>query len=151
MPEVNWNTFEVLPGAADVNFERLCRTIIQRHYGRYGDFRSLANQPGVEFHLRLNQSCELGEAGRWFGWQCKWYNIMSGRSIGTARKRSIEEALAKTEEVLPELTDWVLCTRHHLTSNDQKWFYALQTNMKLQLWTGCRDRRAPQRPSPNPT
>ena len=53
MPSLNWDEFECLPGAADANFELLCRTVVRRTYGRYGDFNALANQPGVEFHLRL--------------------------------------------------------------------------------------------------
>ena len=135
MPEANWNVFATLPGATNANFERLCRSIVQGHYSSYGEFRSLANQPGVEFHLKLDSPCELGESGRWFGWQCKWYNLPSGRSIGSARRRDIQDALAKTEEVLPNLTDWVLCTRYPLTASDQEWFYRLQENMKLHLWS----------------
>ena len=93
MPTLDWHRFMALPGAATSNFEMLWRILIRRHYGRFGDFRALANQPGVEFHLKLNSSCVLGDAGRWYGWQCKWYTIPSGKSIGSGRRSEIRRAL----------------------------------------------------------
>jgi len=135
--ELNWQIFAGLPGDKARNFEQLCRSIIRLHYGRYGDFRALANQPGIEFHLRLHTFCCLGEPGCWYGWQCKWYDLPSGRAIRTTRRRQIEEAIRKTEEILPELTNWVLWTRHPLTAGDQEWFYSLQTHMQLHLWTAA--------------
>jgi len=135
--ELNWEIFAGLSGDKARNFEQLCRSIIRLHYGRYGDFRALANQPGIEFHLRLHTSCSLGEPGCWYGWQCKWYDLPSGRAIGTTRRRQIEEAIRKTEEILPELTNWILWTRHPLTAGDQEWFYSLQTHMQLHLWTAA--------------
>ena len=108
MPSVNWDVFAALPGAVTSNFEMLCRAIIRRHYGQFGDFRALANQPGVEFHLKLHSSCSLGDAESWYGWQCKWYGLPGGQAIGSARRGHIEEAIATTEKVLPGLTDWVL-------------------------------------------
>jgi len=60
VPEVNWGLFNELPGAADENFEKLCRALVRRHYGSSGRFKQLANQPGVEFHLELTESCDLG-------------------------------------------------------------------------------------------
>ncbi len=137
MPEVNWNSFADLHGDVRTNFERLWRSLIQNHYGQYGSFRMLANQPGVEFHLQLDRSCILGEPQRWYGWQCKWYDLERVRAIGSTRRKYIEDALGKTTKHLPELTDWVLCTRHPLTSSDQAWFYGLQTSMELHLWTGA--------------
>jgi hypothetical protein len=137
MPAVNWAAFAALPGAADVNFEMLCRALIRRHYARFGEFAALANQPGVEFHLKLTLACSLGEAGRWYGWQCRWYELPSGRAIGVTRRRKIEEAIATTESSLPGLTDWVLWTRHALTERDQAWFRSLQTHMRLHLWTAA--------------
>lgn len=134
---INWETFAGLPGAAETNFEMLCRALVRRHYGRFGDFNALANQPGVEFHLRLHTACPLGEAGRWYGWQCRWYDLPSGRAIGTTRRRKIEEAIATTEAELPGLTDWVLWTRHPLTKGDQDWFHGLSTRMRLHLWTAA--------------
>lgn len=137
MPNVNWATFADLPGAADINFELLCRALVRLHYGRFGDFFALANQPGVEFHLRLTEPCALGEAGRWYGWQCRWYELQSGRPIGTTRRKKIEEAISKTEAEVPGITDWVLWTRHPLTAGDQEWYHGLATRMRLHLWTAA--------------
>ena len=120
MPELDWNKFTTLPGAATANFEMLWRALIRRHYGRFGEFRALTNQPGVEFHLKLHSPCDLGEAGRWYGWQCRWYDIPSGRPIGSARRTKIQQALALSVEHIPELTDWILCTRFALTKGDSR-------------------------------
>ena len=135
MTELNWEFFRDLPGSANTNFERLWRKIIWSHYGRYGSFRELANQPGVEFHLKLNQACELGKSGHWYGWQCRWYDLERGKPVGTNRRGKIEDAINKTKEYLPELTDWVLCTRYPLTRGDQDWFYSLNGEMQLHLWS----------------
>ena len=135
MATVNWGAFEELSGAATDNFEGLCRALIKQHYGQFGRFAALSNQPGVEFHLYLEQSCSLGKASRWWGWQCRWYGIRSGTAIGKRRKDKITKAIETTEKHLPELTDWVLWTRHPLTESDQKWFYGLPTSMKLHLLT----------------
>ena len=136
MPGLNWEPFLALPGAPDENFEQLCRILVRRGYGRYGEFRALAQQPGVEFHLKLKDACGLGKPGRWYGWQCRWYDLPSGRPIGSTRRKRIQEAIAKTEEVLPDLTDWVLWTRRPLTKADQEWFYGLITaGMNLILWS----------------
>jgi hypothetical protein len=134
---MNWGAFEQLPGAANYNFEMLCRALIRRHYGRYGDFVALAQQPGVEFHLKLHTSCALGDPGRWYGWQCRWYELPSGRALGKGRQAKIAQAITTTEKELPELTDWVLWTRRPLTKGDQKWFYTLKTHMRLHLWTAA--------------
>jgi len=135
MSTLSWATFEGLPGAATTNFELLCRSIVRRHYGQFGQFRALANQPGVEFHLRLDASCSLGAAGRWYGWQCRWYDLPSGAALGATRRRKIREAIETTEEALPGITDWVLWTRHVLTRADQNWFFGLKTKMNLALWS----------------
>src|ERR1700756_1554949 len=115
----------------------LCRALVRRHYGAYGEFFALANQPGVEFHLRLHSPCSLGEAGRWYGWQCRWYDLPSGRAIGVTRRRKIEEALRTTEALLPAFTDWGPWTRHPLTAGDQEWFRGVQTHMRVHLWTAA--------------
>ncbi|WP_189169794.1 hypothetical protein [Pilimelia anulata] len=136
---MNWEVFAGLPGAATRNFEMLCRHLMHRHYASCGDFRALANQPGVEFHLRLTSSCALGDAGRWYGWQCRWYEIQPGRPIGAARRAKIEKAIADSLQEVPGITDWVLWTRHPLTPTDQAWFYGLAPvarTMTLRLWTG---------------
>ncbi len=135
MPALNWDAFALLPGSADANFEMLCRALVRRHYARFGIFAALANQPGVEFHLRLTSDCSLGKSGRWFGWQCRWYDLPAAKPLGAARKKKIEDAVTLSEKVLPDLTDWVLWTRRTLTKEDQNWFYALTTNLTLHLWT----------------
>src|SRR5205823_8387188 len=99
-----------LPGGAEHNFETLCRSLVFLHYARYGRLAALANQPGVEFHLRLQSDCSLGRTGQWFGWQCRWYDLQRGRTIGNSRRKKIEDAIRKTERALPELTDWILWT-----------------------------------------
>src|SRR6267154_1698189 len=135
MGVVNWDGFQNLPGAAETNFENVCRAIIRIHYGRYGDFAALAAQPGVEFHLKLHTSCPLGKPGQWYGWQCRWYGLASGTPIGATRRKQIENAIETTERELPALTDWILWTHWPLTKADQKWFGALKTRMRLHQWT----------------
>ncbi len=139
MPEANWEVFKKLPGAADVNFERLCRTLVRRHYGRFGCFKQRANQPGVEFHLELEASCDLGAPPRWIGWQCKWYELANGQNLGATRRKVIVEGIEKTLKHVPGVTDWKLWTYHTLTKEDQDWFYdlekALFPNLKLDLLT----------------
>lgn len=137
MPALNWDIFTNLPGSTEKNFELLCRGIVRQNFGSYGVFRALANQPGVEFHLKLDKPCDaLGDASRWWGWQCKWYELPASGKLGTTRRAKIEEGLRKTETHVPGLTDWVLWTRHTLTKNDQQWFSGLSSSMKLHLWTG---------------
>ncbi len=137
MPALNWDIFAGLPGSAEKNFELLCRGIVRQNFGSYGTFRALANQPGVEFHLKLNKPCDaLGDPGRWWGWQCKWYNLAANGALGSTRRTKIEEGLRKTEEYLPDLADWVLWTRRTLTKDDQEWFNGLSSKMTLHLWTG---------------
>lgn len=135
MPTLDWQTFNSLPGPASTNFEELWRAVIWRHYAQYGEFRAVAQQPGVEFHLRLDKACALGQPGRWFGWQCRWYSIPSGRALGTTRRNRIRDALAKSLQELPGLTDWVLCTRNPLTPSDQAWFFELSQSITLHSWT----------------
>ena len=135
MPPLNWDIFARLSGSAQSNFEMLCRILVRKNYGRYGEFAALAAQPGVEFHLKLHTQCSLGSPGEWFGWQSRWYDLPSGRALGNARRYKIQKALETTKKVLPRLTDWVLWTRHTLTRGDQKWFFGLKTGMRLHLWT----------------
>lgn len=141
MPEANWDVFSELPGAEDENFEKLCRSLVRRHYGRFGRFKQLANQPGVEFHLQLTESCDLGEPPRWIGWQCKWYGLANGQDLGTARRNKIIEGIEKTRKHVPGVTDWKLWTHHTLTKEDQKWFFALEKDrfpeLKLELLTAA--------------
>lgn len=137
MPALNWDIFTGLPGSAEKNFELLCRGIVRQNFGSFGIFRALANQPGVEFHLKLDNRCDaLGDPGRWWGWQCKWYELAANGRLGATRRTQIEESLRKTEVHLPNLTDWVLWTRRTLTTDDQDWFNSLSSKMVLHLWTG---------------
>lgn len=137
MPELKWEIFTSLPGSAEKNFELLCRGIVRQNFGSYGTFRALANQPGVEFHLKLDRQCAaLGDPGRWWGWQCKWYDLAANGALGSTRRTKIEEGIRKSEEHLPDLTDWVLWTRRNLTKDDQRWFDGLTSKMKLHQWTG---------------
>lgn len=135
MSSVNWDVFASLPGSAEHNFEMLCRALVRRHYGQYGQFRALANQPGVEFHLNLQSDCVLGKPGRWYGWQCRWYDLPSGRALGTTRRAKIAKALKTTQKEVSGVTDWVLWTRYPLTKGDQKWFFGLSKKLSLHAWT----------------
>jgi len=136
MPGLNWDAFVGLPGSAETNFELLCRGIVRHNFGSYGVLRALANQPGVEFHLKLDRRSDaLGDPGRWWGWQCKWYELPASGALGSTRRAKIEDGIRKTEAHVPGITDWVLWTRRTLTSADQKWFNGLSTKMTLHLWT----------------
>jgi hypothetical protein len=136
MPALNWNTFEALPGDARDNFERLCRAATAYAYARYGRFAARAQQPGVEFHLNIDRpGCALGDPGRWYGWQSKWWDVQPGRAIRTTRRNDVLDSIEKTKQHVPGITDWVLWTRRPLTDGDQEWFYGLQAGMQLHLWT----------------
>ena len=138
MPGLNWTVFEGLTGAADHNFEMLCRAIVRRHFASKGTFRALNNQAGVEFDLHLAEDClGLGKAGEWFGWQCKWFDIQSGVNLRKSQREQIEHSIKKTEEHFPEITHWILWTRHTLTAGDQEWFSGLSTTMKLLAWSAA--------------
>lgn len=141
MPEANWDAFTELPGAADENFEKLCRSLVRRHYGSFGRFKQLANQPGVEFHLELAETCDLGAPPRWIGWQCKWYDLSNGQDLGAARRTKIIEGMEKTRRHVPGVTDWKLWTRHTLTKGDQTWFFDLKRSkfpeLNLELLTAA--------------
>ncbi len=136
MPDLNWEQFGSLPGSADRNFELLCRALIKTHFAQFGSFAALSMQPGVEFHLKLEKRCALGAAARWFGWQCRWYDLPKATAIGANRRIKIVKAIRATEKHLPGLTDWVLWTRYPLTKADQAWFNGLKTKMKLHQWSG---------------
>ena len=136
MDELDWQLFAQLPGGVRRNWERLCHDVVHRGLGGAGSVRATAQQPGVEFHLKVDfESSALGEPGRWWGWQCRWYTLDAGRQIGTTRRAKVEEAIRKTVKYVPEITDWVLWTRFHLTPTDQSWFYNIETEMRLHLWT----------------
>jgi len=135
MPSLDWTAFEGLPGSKSQNFEYLCRALVRLHFGRYGQFAALKNQPGVEFHLKLSQNCPaLGEPPRWYGWQCKLHELTSTGDLRAAGRKDIEDSIAKTEEHLPNITDWVLWTPYTLSKKDQEWFRSIHTKFELHQW-----------------
>lgn len=135
MTSLDWTAFNSLPGSNSQNFENLCRALISLHFGRYGQFAALKNQPGVEFHLKLLENCPtLGEESRWYGWQCKLHELTSKGDLRAAGRKDIEDSLTKTEKYLPHLTDWVLWTPYTLSKKDQEWFKSLETKFELHQW-----------------
>lgn len=137
MPALNWETFKECSGDVRINFENLCRGIVRAHFGGYGHFKALKNQPGVEYHINLSQDCpSLGDATKWFGWQCKWFELNQDKSLKAASKKDIVDSLNKTVTHVPNLTDWVLWTPFTLAKKDQTWFDGLEKNypFKLHLW-----------------
>lgn len=134
MPSLNWKIFDSLSGSKHQNFENLCRGLMRLHFERYGQFKARANQPGVEFHIKLTKSCSLGESTHWFGWQCKWYQRNQNGDLNDASHRAIENSLDKTKEHVSGITDWILWTPYTLSKKDQDWYYALPTKMHLHLW-----------------
>lgn len=135
MPSLAWSVFKLLPGGKSENFEQVCRQVIRLRFGRYGQFKASPNQPGVEFHLKLTHRCTLGEPPKWLGWQCKFHERNQNKTLKASSCRSIESSLKTTKEFLPELTDWILWTPYTLSRKDQKWFYQLDDNINLVLWT----------------
>ena len=135
MPSLDWTAFDALPGSKSQNFENLCRGLMRLHYGRFGQFKALSNQPGVEFHIELTNTCPLGDPPRWFGWQCKCHTRTQRGDLKASSKKDIKESLRTTERVLPGITDWVLWTPYTLSKTDQDWFYSLSTSLTLHLWS----------------
>lgn len=135
MPSLSWTVFDLLPGSRAQNFENLCRGLMRLHFAKFGQMKALANQPGVEFHIKLREACPLGDPPRWFGWQCKCHTRTKNGDLTSASKKDIELSLRTTEGLLPDLTDWILWTPYTLSLKDQNWFYAISTQMNLQLWS----------------
>ena len=135
MPSLNWSVFKSLPGDDSRNFEILCRGLMWLHFGRHGQFKALSNNPGVEFHIKLNSDCSLGNPGQWFGWQCKFHERKQNGSLKSASRIKIELSLNQTKQNYPELMNWVLWTPYTLSKSDQEWYYRLDTKMDLQLWS----------------
>lgn len=131
---LSWARFLELEGDPKNNFELLMRAVVQRNYGRAGQMRSVRQQPGVEFHLKLHQDCDLGTSGRWFGWQCRWLQLRADNTFTSSQRRSIEDAIAKTKKYLPGVTDFVLCLRQLPASSDESWFHQLDDDLRLHLW-----------------
>ena len=135
MPSLYCTAFDSLPGSKSQNFENLCRGLMRLHYGRFGQFKALSNQPGVEFHIELTNTCSLGNPPRWFGWQCKCHTRTQSGNLTASSKKDIEKSLRITETALHGITDWVLWTPYTLSKRDQDWFYSLSTSMTLHLWS----------------
>ena len=134
---LDWNYFKKLSGDVRLNFEKICRAVINEKYSDKGVLRETFNQPGVEFYLKLNQSCaRLGEKGQQIGWQCKWFDLRKNGQLTSSSKRQIQESLNKTKEHVASLDKWILWTHKVLSAPDQKWFFALQEqySFKLVLW-----------------
>ncbi len=134
---LDWSIFHNLSGDSRTNFEKLCRGIVQLHWGKHGKFQALKNQPGVEFHIKLDiNSNVLGESSRWWGWQCKKFDTTTNGDLTASAKSQIVDSLDKTIKHLPNLTDWVLWTPFTLSKSDQTWFFGLNYSFKLHLWAG---------------
>jgi hypothetical protein len=132
---LDWSIFNRLSGDSRINFEKLCRGIVRLHWGKQGRFQALKNQPGVEFHIKLDINSEvLGDTSRWWGWQCKKFDTTTSGDLTASAKKQITDSLNKTVKYLPDLTDWVLWTPFTLSKSDQKWFSDLEYPFKLHLW-----------------
>lgn len=134
MGNLNWDVFESLQGDVTNNWESLCRELVRRNYARFGKFKSISQQPGIEFQLHIDRDCSLGISGRHFGWQCRWYGLGAGKQIGKNRRSKVESAIRTTEKYSPEISDWVLWTRRSLTPTDKKWFEGISTKLTLHNW-----------------
>lgn len=136
-PPLNWHAFSNLPGAATLNFELLWRAAVHRRYSRYGIFAARAQQPGIEFQLTINlPGCGLGDPGRVYGWQTKyWANSAPGRSLTKSQREDVEDSIRKTEKHSPDVTDWVLVTKVALTAGDQTWLEGLHCSVRVHQWT----------------
>jgi len=116
----------------------LGREVVRRHYEQYGPLLTRKQQPGVEYHLKVERaSPELGEPGRHWGWQARWYEPddfwQSGR-LRQDQRREIEAAIEKTAEHVKGLTDWVLWTRDKLNADDSRWYEGLDAPFTLRRW-----------------
>lgn len=139
MTDLPWNNFLAIAGDPRHNFEVLCRELVRRHYGGLGSLLTRKQQPGVEFHLRLERPDDaLGEANRHWGWQCRWYEPdafwSDGSRLKEAQRKKIVEAIEKTAVHVPGLSDWVLWTREKLGAKDGRWFDSLQAPFTIHRW-----------------
>ena len=135
MSTLPWSQFEILPGDRSTNFENLCRALTRLHYGQFGEFRACRNAPGLEFHLKLRDSCVLGKKGRWLGWQCKFYDRRQDGRLRSSARDDIESSLRVAERHYPDLTDWILWTPYVLAKPDQDWICDLESRYHLDLWS----------------
>ena len=134
---LDWEKFKKLTGDNTKNFEKLCRSIVRRRFGRLGPLIERKNQPGVEFYIRLEQDCpELGNSGDKVGWQCKWFNLRADGKLTSSAKNQIQHSLNTTDKHVEGLRRWILWIPFTLAKADQDWFYDLQSEYEyeLRLW-----------------
>lgn len=132
---LDWGAFTGLSGDPRRNFEVLYRSLVQRKWARFGRLRSVRQQPGVEFHLQLTEDCELGTAGKWFGWQCKWLELRTDNHLRAAQKRDIEESIEKAIEHVSGLTDVVICLKELPSAGDVGWLETLGGDgLAIHVW-----------------
>lgn len=136
MPNLDWDRFKNLDGSDEDNFELLCRGIVRAHSASKGTFRSRANQPGVEFHVKYDTETLFASAGSHVGWQCKWFDTQGTSDLLASQKQQILSSIEKTQKHVKGITDWVLWTRYPLTNKDQKWIDTLDPGFAIELWTG---------------
>lgn len=138
MPDLPWDKFLALPGDPRKNWELLCREVIRRQYERYGALITRKQQPGVEFHISVNQSGGvLGDQGRHWGWQCKYFDVddswADGSRLKANRRLQIESSIEKSVSHVPGLTDWVLWVRDKMGADDARWFRGLEADLPFSL------------------
>ncbi|HEX6700182.1 MAG TPA: hypothetical protein VF101_05570 [Gaiellaceae bacterium] len=131
MPGANWAKFLDLDGHPWENFEVLCYELVRRNYGQLGQLAFPRGEPGVEFHLRLDVDCELGNAGCRIGWQCKWFE---GAKLTSSRRRQVGDSFKKAKAAFPDMTRWILWTRDALSSVDSTWVGALDSAVTVESW-----------------
>tara|TARA_R110002072_G_scaffold171703_7_gene325466 strand:- start:2666 stop:6796 length:4131 start_codon:yes stop_codon:yes gene_type:complete len=135
---LDWSNFKQLAGADTENFEKLCRSIVRRRYGAYGSLTERKHQPGVEYFITLNQDFfELGKDGQKVGWQCKWFDLTTAKSLTASSKKQILKSLDSTVKHVSGLDRWILWTPFTLSKKDQTWFGLLKQKypFQLDLWT----------------
>lgn len=127
---------EELPGAVDANFESLTRAVVTRRYGRFGTIGGRRQQPGVEFHVRVEYSGELGGPGRVWGWSCKWFPLNSKHELTTSQRNQIEDSFHKAIKHVDGLTDFVLCLPQRPSKKDVEWIDCLGAGgeVSTKLW-----------------
>jgi hypothetical protein len=134
---LDWEKFKSLSGLDANNFEKLCRSIVRRRFGRFGPLVERKNQPGVEYFIELNQDCsELGVIGDKVGWQCKWFDRRANGELTASSRAQVTHSLETTDRHVSDLVRWILWTPFTLAKVDQDWFYALKSkyNYQLELW-----------------
>lgn len=140
MSDLHWERFASLTGDPRNNWEVLCREVVRRHYERFGPLATRKQNPGVEFHVKVEAGdCDLGGPGCHWGWQCKWFNDQTLKRDGSllaAQRTAIEDSIEKTVRHVPGLTDWVLWTREKFTAADARWLADLDAPFTLHHWDG---------------